>query len=208
MIKLNRRHFTASLIGSIIEAAPGRKPRKLDKIINHIIEALNKEDKRNPFKPTKSPTEFQIGNCKDFDAVLDTVKYALDCDEIRELNVSNNDYKKGVKYGDQEGVMIVTATSPEPNVDDDFVDLDALYRNAANDAIIYERNREDCMFCLYEKSYGSFTPGDNDKCRTCNINPNYNFNYVTHPLATVPRNSPEYLKLCKKYNVNPKDWEL
>ena len=201
MIDVDRRVFIASIVKTIYEMAPGFKPRNIDKIVNNLIEKLNSTDTRNKFGVTKVPTHFAIARLETDKELRDLITYALDQDEVRELNVSNNERKHGNIQTNK--IVFVTATSAEPDIDDDFIDLDALAQNSFNEVIMQEQMREDCFLCKFAKEYPSMEPSDCDECKHCVLNPNYDYKRITHPIALIPRNSPKYIEECKKYGVNP-----
>lgn len=201
MIDINRRTFIASIVKTIYEMAPGFKPRNIDKIINNLIEKLNTADIRNKFGVTKVPTHFAIARLETDKELRDLITYALDQDEVRELNISNNNYKNGNIQTD--GAVFVTETSDEPDIDDDFIDLAALAQNSFIEVIMQEQMREDCFLCKFAKEYSSTEPSDCDECKHCVLNPDYSYKRITHPIALIPINSPKYVEECKKYGIDP-----
>lgn len=201
MIDINRRTFIASIVKTIYEMAPGFKPRNIDKIINNLIEKLNTADIRNKFGVTKVPTHFAIARLETDKELRDLITYALDQDEVRELNISNNNYKNGNIQTDR--AVFVTETSDEPDIDDDFIDLAALAQNSFIEVIMQEQMREDCFLCKFAKEYSSTEPSDCDECKHCVLNPDYSYKRITHPIALIPINSPKYVEECKKYGIDP-----
>lgn len=197
---LNRRRVTAIIIGIIYEMAPGRKPRSIGKIVDHIVMALNTPNEHNFFEITKCPTHFSLGYYSDPKQIKEMVKYALDCKEFIQLNISNIKWRNGQREPDEE-IVFTDRYSDEPEVDTDFIDLDACIGNITC-AIQYDADSEgECFLCKYAKKYGSSDPSDSKVCATCANNPNYGFHRVAHPMSLVPHNSKVYQDFIRGNNI-------
>jgi len=200
MITLSKRRLIKCCIGVIYAMAPGNNPRNIDKIREYI-------------------TNYCTNNITDYSTKVENNqlrKYIKDmlfgCVEFTQLNISQDKWDKGIRDPsckensgfsftavghDKNGVPSAITQSKDYF---DFIDLDACIQNITREIILDEQNSEDCFLCKYAKEYQSFEPSDTDICITCTCNPNYRFKRETHPMALIPRNSPEYIKFMEDLN--------
>lgn len=124
--------FVKGFVGCMYEFAPRYLPRKADTIIWKFSQAL-----------LNRPDTVHVGNDEFFGIVKTNCKtvYGLEkflkgilmaIPEFQELNLSENEYEKGVKVDDEDRAKFAFvdrySTIPWRN---DFIDLDALIGNAS-----------------------------------------------------------------------------
>ena len=118
--------FINTSVGQIYRLAPNYNPRNIGIITTKIIEEFKKDAQ------TISNNFFyysvDVNEVHKF-----TENILMQIDEFRELNVSQNEYVRGIKVDDpnRSSIQFVSAYDVPPSYDD-FVDLDACIRNIAN----------------------------------------------------------------------------
>lgn len=136
IISLNSFIYTS--IGEIYRLSPDFKPRNISEITNQII---------NLFKidAQQVGSEFFYHEVAISDIRMFTENILMQIDEFRELNLSQNEYVRGIKVDDPNRgpIQFISAHDVPPSYDA-FVDLDACIRNIAN--IIINENFQEFVF--------------------------------------------------------------
>lgn len=112
-------------MGWIYRLAPGYTPRKADKIVDTIVQRFRDHEYYE-----STPLEVIQVVSNELDEILD---YLYDFKEFKELNLSQKEFKDGIKVDDPNRLSyLVLNKSMEYSEEDDFIDLDALKRNIKN----------------------------------------------------------------------------
>lgn len=186
-IKFTKRSFISSLSGLAYEMAPGFKPRNFDKIIDYVKENFEQFEGFKDWEVKFNGKVWELKNaCKNF---------LMQCQEFRQLNISQKRYDLGQREPDSGFAVVavghdsngVPCSIMTPEEYCDFIDLDAFCSNLAG-ALSFdsEASETSCFLCKFAKSYGSLEPSGCDTCEHCLNNPkneDYWYKYETHPLA-------------------------
>lgn len=129
---LSESEFVEVVVGKIYNFAPMHKPRKVDKIVEHI----------HKYFVEHKPNKFFIGQLvvkndkKEIASLVNSI--LLSCDEFVELNLSQKEYEANISPNDpnrQKFTFVGAFIQPSPM--DDFIDLDAITMEITNE--IYTR---------------------------------------------------------------------
>lgn len=121
--------FIEKVVGVIYRMAPWHLPRRIDEIVTHIMKYFQEHGEKI-FDTYFITVDLEDG----YDFVE---KVLMGCDAFKELNLSYNEYKKGVEVDDDSRPSyIFTSAHSVVEEEHDFIDLDACIRNI-NDALYW-----------------------------------------------------------------------
>lgn len=170
-ISFNQRNIVKYTIGTICEMAPLNSPRKIEDILNHINQAIQKIGMPflNDYRITLSESQFK-------EWLTTTL---MNCKEFCELNLNYYQFTKtgsaNDKYiGSSSNSKIFSYRFDKCNNHEswkyDFIDLDACIQNIVYELVREETVQTDCFLCSNKYT-------NTDLCRNCTLNPEYENNY-------------------------------
>ena len=162
-----------ALAGQLYAQAPNRMPRNIEIIMK------------------KAQEQFRLDACNhneyynlrlDTDKAYDYFKKLLESiPEFRDLNLSQIEYDNHISVDDENRAKYSFSSAYDKNDSEswknDFIDLDAFYRNFYNLILYLNKEDDDCFLCSHQGK-------NDDKCSTCIRNPeicNDNFDYPRTP---------------------------
>ena len=157
---LSEREFLFAVGGQLFDQAPNRQPRNAEKIMEQARDAFRE-------RAHKDRDFYSVRVAGGIEKFVKTI--LLGISEFEDLNLSQNEFEKGVKVDDEKRspYMFTDRYSSIP-WRNDFIDLDAFTRNVANKIYMLKDMSEDCFCCAHAKT---------DTCATCLVNPAFENKY-------------------------------
>lgn len=202
MISINSRKIIEAVAGIIYCMSPYNKPRKFDKIIDHIKKYMCDFEETDKVEVTFSHDKkwiyFDFNNDNDLKPFIKDM--LMGCPEFVELNISQKKYDEGQRKPGDGIVLTDINTSTKDYVD--FIDLGAAIGNIVSLLFILNDADSDCFLCKYAKEYESCEHGDSDICKKCIGNWREVKNYrEPHPWSLLTIGSKEYKDLVAQGKI-------
>lgn len=203
IISVSNKIIIEAICGILYRMAPYNKPRKFNKIIDHIRKyMLDFEDDDHIEKTSNNSNSFIYFDFEDKKYIQPFIKDMLmSCPEFVELNISQKKYDEGERTPGTGYVMIDAYSNDVPDYKD-FIDLGAAIGNITSLICTLIDLDDDCFLCKYAKSYESCEHGDYDFCKQCTCNWKEVKNYrEPHPWSLLPIGSKEYKDLVAQGKI-------
>lgn len=175
------RELMFAISGQLYSQAPNRQPRKVEIIMNEV---------RNKYRE-KAFNDNGYYSLRVENLYKYIKELLMSIPEFVELNLTQNEYEKGIKVDDKNRGKYRVTSMYDKNTSEswknDFIDLDAFIKNVYRNIYVMKDADTDCFCCIYDD--GKF---NSDKCKECFINPNHTINYEC---SRKPRD--KYTITCK-----------
>lgn len=203
-MSISNKEIINGIAGIIYYMDPYHMPENMDRIMGGVNQFYDEKEDSVSHKKNKTFKIFIYNGYQELYKEIETLLKSIK--EFNDLNISRKKKEQGVKdKNDKRNIKFAVYSIYDSDTKDrrytDFIDLDACIQNIVNQIVNQYHFSEDCMLCKFAKEYGSSNPSDCEECRTCCLNPNYNFNRIPHPMSLIPLN-----KMTKeqkeKYGMN------
>ena len=126
IITIAENDFIGVTVSTVYQFAPMYKPRKIDKIVEHIHDWFEKNRINKHFKPLIVIKNNLEEITKKVEEIL------LSCEEFKELNLSQREYEKGIAVNNKNRRNLFTGIGYKIDPLDDFIDLEACISSIAH----------------------------------------------------------------------------